>query len=123
MSSKEELFDYLESPDYMVTRKAKGVCFAFEVIENAENDYSMNLYYGDHSFPGAHFANGIPLQTNPVYNPTRMAPDMNGFEQYSRRGYAYLHNLMANQVLKHVTGDPDANISLMTSPVPGAVNV
>ena len=96
MSSKEELFDYLESPDYMVTRKAKGVCFAFEVIENAENDYSMNLYYGDHSFPGAHFANGIPLQTNPVFNPARMAPDMNGFEQYSRRGFAYLHNMMAN---------------------------
>ena len=101
----------------------KGVCFAFEVVENAPNDYSMKLYYPDHSFPGAHFAAGIPLQTNPVYNPTRMAPDMNSFEQYSRRGYAYLHNLMANQVLKQATGDIDANISLMTAPVPGAVNV
>ena len=58
--SKEELFDYLESPDYMVTRSAKGVCFAFEVIENAPNDFQMNLYYPDHSFPTAHFANAIP---------------------------------------------------------------
>jgi len=48
---------------------------------------------------------------------------MNGFEQYSRRGYAYLHNLLANQVLKYSTGNPDAGIKLMTSPVPGAVNV
>ena len=52
-----------------------------------------------------------------------MAPDMNSFEQYSRRGYSYLHNLMAVQVLKQVTGNEDANISMMTSPVPGAVKV
>ena len=122
-SSKEELFEYLESPDYMVTRQAKGVCFAFEVIENAPNDYSMNLYFGDHNFPGAHFANGMPNQSRYVYDPTRMAPNMNAFEQYSRRGYAYLHNVMANQVLKQVTGDPEANISVMTAPVPGAVDV
>ena len=66
MSSKEELFEYISSPDYMVTRQAKGVCFAFEVVENGEHDYSMNLYFGDHSFPGAHFANGIPSQANYV---------------------------------------------------------
>jgi len=107
----------------MVTRQAKGVCFAFEVIENAPNDFQMNLYYPDHSFPTAHFANAIPNQQNPVFDPTRMAPDMNGFEQYSRRGYAYLHNLLANQVLKYSTGNPDAGIKLMTSPVPGAVDV
>ena len=99
------------------------MCFAFEVVENGEHDYSMNLYFGDHSFPGAHFANGIPSQANYVQNPTRMAPDMNSFEQYSRRGYAYLHNIMAVQVLKQVTGNEDANISMMTSPVPGAVDV
>ena len=59
-SSKEDLFDYLESPDYMNTRQAKGVCFAFEVIENSDRDFSFNFYYADHSFPTAHFANGIP---------------------------------------------------------------
>lgn len=48
----------------MVNRQAKGVCFAFEVVENGEHDYSMNLYFGDHSFPGAHFANAIPSQAN-----------------------------------------------------------
>jgi len=48
MDSKDELFDYLTSDDYMVSRSAKGVCFAFEVVENAPNDWSMNLYYPDH---------------------------------------------------------------------------
>jgi len=48
---------------------------------------------------------------------------MEGFEQYSRRGFSYLQNVMANQVLKHVTGVPDARIVFMTSPVPGAVSI
>ena len=47
----------------MMDRHTKGICFGFEVVENAENDYSINLYYPDHSFVGAHFANGIPNQS------------------------------------------------------------
>lgn len=46
-SNREQLFDYVESPDYMLTDEKKGVCFGFEVIENAPNDYTMNLYYND----------------------------------------------------------------------------
>ena len=45
----------------MVDKKAKGVCFAFEVTQNADNDWQMNLYYNDQSLVGAHFANGVPL--------------------------------------------------------------
>jgi hypothetical protein len=94
----------------MTTRKAKGVCFAFEVIENDVNDYSVILYFGDHSFLGARFANGIPSQSDPVYNPAVMTPNMSAFESYSRRGFAYTHNVVANQILKHVTATPEASI-------------
>lgn len=80
----------------MMTRQTKGVCFGFGIEQKADNDYNVNLYYPDHSFAGAHFANGIPNQSNPVYDPTTMAPNMNGFENYSRRGYVYAHNLVAN---------------------------
>lgn len=48
---------------------------------------------------------------------------MNAFEWYSRRGFSYLHNLLANQVLKYVTDNEDANITLMFAPVPGAVDL
>ena len=94
--SVNQMNDYLTSSDYMTSKDNKGMCFAFEVIENAEHDYTLNLYYQDHHFIGANFANGVPLQSNPVFDPAQMSPDMNGFENYSRRGYAYLHNLMAN---------------------------
>ena len=123
-SSEQELFEYVESPDYMNNRQNPGICFAFEIVADEDsNTYQAKLYYQDHSIPGMHFANGIPDQQQSVFNPARQAPNMNAFEQYSRRGFAYLHNLMANQVLIKVTGDASANISLMTSPVPGAVNI
>lgn len=122
-SSQEELFDYVSSPDYMMTRQKKGICFGFEVVERASNDFQLKLFGSDHNFIGALFANMIPNQQLPVYNPSVMAPDMHGFENYSRRGFAYLHNVMANQVLKTVTGDEEATIALMTAPVPGAVGV
>jgi len=50
-------------------------------------------------------------------------PDMNSFEAYQRRGYAYLHNLVANQILKKLTDNKEANISIMTAPVPGTVSI
>ena len=30
--SKEELFDYIASEDYLKTRSTKGICFGFEVV-------------------------------------------------------------------------------------------
>lgn len=48
---------------------------------------------------------------------------MNSFEQYGRRGYSYLHNLAANQLLMYLTGAKTANIAQMTIPVPGTVGV
>jgi ATP-binding cassette, subfamily A (ABC1), member 3 len=52
-----------------------------------------------------------------------MEPDMPSFEDYSRRGYGYLHNLAVNQLLKHVTGEPSAMVSTLTAPVPGSISV
>ena len=48
---------------------------------------------------------------------------MVAYENYSRRGYLYLQNLIANMVLKYSTGNPQANIAVVTSPVPGSVFV
>ena len=36
------------------------------------------------------------------------------------RGYALLHNLAANVVLKIESGDPDATISLLAAPMPAS---
>ena len=121
--SKADLFDYIESPDYMVTRDMPGICFAYEVIENAPNDYQIMFYFSDQQMLTAHFAAGMPNQSNPVWAPQNVKADMNSFEWYSRRGYIYLQNMMANQILKLKSGDADASITTMTAPVPGQAAV
>ena len=35
-------------------------------------------------------------------------PNMEAFEQYQRRGYNYLQGVIANQVLKKLTGNNEA---------------
>ena len=117
------MFDYISNEDYLTTRKLRGVCFGFEVIENSRNDYEIKFYFNDEkTFAGA-FANGIPNQSNPAYNPANPDPDMSAFENYSNRGFAYLHSVAANAVLKRSTENPQASISMMHSPVPGSVFV
>ena len=61
-TSVEEFTDYVESPDYMTGNK-KGVCFAVEFFEDAENnDYSFNFHYPDKRIGVSKFsyAQGIP---------------------------------------------------------------
>ena len=97
------------------------MCFAFGVDEVADNNYNFKFYYNDISAYTNPFANGIPDQSNPVWEPNNVQPDMSSFEVYQRRSYGYLHSVAANSVLKVKTEDNDANIALLASPVPGSV--
>ena len=51
------------------------------------------------------------------------APDLVSFKNYSKRGYSYTQNVIANMILKVATGNPQANIAVMSSPIPGSVYV
>lgn len=48
---------------------------------------------------------------------------MIAFENYQRRGYAYLHNLIANSILIATSGVDTAQINLLHSPVPAQVYI
>ena len=45
--SKEELFNYISSEDYLKTSDTKGICFGFEIIKHADNDWEAKLYFND----------------------------------------------------------------------------
>lgn len=47
-----------------------------------------------------------------------MSPDLYGFQDYLQRGYETLHNLAANVVLKLELQDPDAQITMLSAPMP-----
>ena len=62
----------------------------------------------------------MPDQAKPVFLPYNKEPLIDRFENYGRRGFAYLHNLAANIILKMKTNNEQAAITVMTSPVPGS---
>jgi hypothetical protein len=59
---------------------------------------------------------GIPSQYDPSWDASTSRPKLTEFKQYTNNGYSMLHNLIANLVLKKVTGNNDATISLMAVP-------
>ena len=118
--NETELFDYIQSEDYG-SRTQKGICFAVSAEEVSDNHFSFKFYFNDINQYSGPFSNGVPNQKNPSWNPMTVEPDMSSFENYQRRAYSYLHNIAANSVLKTKTQDDDATITLMLSPVPGAV--
>ena len=96
-NSEKDLFDYVQDPNYMLTRDKPGICFGFGIEENGPNKYTSKLYFSDYiTHKPPHMANGVPSQKNDVFIPQRQMPDMNSFENYQRRGFVYSHNVIAN---------------------------
>ena len=111
-ATEEDLFDYMTS-EYYGGQGHKGVCFAYSAEELSYNNYDVKFYFNDLALNSNPFSNGIPSQSNPVWEPNTVKPDMNSFEIYQRRGYSVLHSIMANSILKAKTKDNDANIAIM----------
>ena len=66
---------------------------------------------------------GIPNTQKDAYNPLARTPDTKGFVDYLNRGYSVIHNLAANIVLKLETGKADANIALLSAPMPASADI
>jgi hypothetical protein len=54
----------------------------------------------------------------PAWSPTASNPDIKAFNQSAQNGYSFIQNIVANELLKAVTGVPTASINIMASPVP-----
>ena len=100
------------------------MCYGFQIEQDAEtNEWSLELYFNDQSTLGGTSSTGIPNTQVPAYNPLQTTPDVGDYEKYLRRGYATLHNLAANVILKLTTGVDEAGISLLAKPMPAETNV
>ena len=89
-ASKEELFDYVASPDYLKDFDHQGICFGVEVLNDKDDDYAVNFYFNDQAFLASRLAYGIPSQQNPSYVPYNNAPDLPSYWKYRDRGYNLL---------------------------------
>ena len=47
-ATKQDMWDYVESPDYYGARLGPSpLCYGFEIIENSPNSYESNLFFND----------------------------------------------------------------------------
>ena len=68
--SEQDLFDYVQDPNYMLTRELPGICFGFGIELNGPNKYTSKLYFSDYiTSKPPRFANAIPSQKNDVFIP------------------------------------------------------
>jgi hypothetical protein len=81
------------------------------------------MFFNDQLKYSGRFGIGIPSQKEPAWNAYTQAPNMEAFENYQRRGYAYLHNLLANAILLATSGVTTASINVIHAPVPAEVYI
>ena len=58
-TSKEELYTYIQKPEYLTNDSNKGVCYGFE-IKKTSDGYEANLFFNDQSTMGGQDSIGIP---------------------------------------------------------------
>lgn len=83
-NSSEELEAYLLLPEYGRSADIPAVCFGYSVIENASNDYEVELMFND-LWPPEY--RGIPSQKMPASDPTITYPLVLEYENYIQGGY------------------------------------
>lgn len=58
----------------------------------------------------------MPRQAVSTVDETNYHADIEAFNKYMHSGYAHVQNWVANTILQQATGDPDANIAMITVP-------
>ena len=91
-----------------------GVCFGFSVTENSASSYKLELIFND-KFEDLD-SQLIPTQIYDVASPFVTDQDTDSFRKYTRNGYSYLHNWIANKVLQRVVNSTAAHIAVTLVP-------
>ena len=92
----EEFNDYITADDYG-SNSNKGICVAISVKNDVPNNYDMTIHMNDHRIGVSKYsyAQGIPLQQNPVWLPQTASPDLLSYVRYQHNGFSFLQNFLA----------------------------
>jgi len=93
------------------------------VTNTSNSDFNVNLYFDDQTGFGGISGIGIPPTSSAVWSPSVSAPDRGAWFLYTQNGFNYLQNLIANMVLREVTGVPTAQMTFMSIPIPSDTSV
>jgi hypothetical protein len=71
-STKTDLFNYISSKTYL--NPDIGICFGYEIIQNSQSDWAVDLFFDDQRLYGGASAASIPRQTLPVWSTASNKP-------------------------------------------------
>jgi hypothetical protein len=114
-ASQADFDSYIKAEGYGFDSDKPGVCFGFEIHENSESDYELELMFNDVD-PG--FTRAIPNQKLSAVDPTGQKPNLYEYSHYLLDGYSNMQNWVANAILKRKTGVDDASIATVMTPFP-----
>lgn len=63
------------------------------------------------------FNQGIPSQMKPAADPSQQVPLTKFYDRYTKEGYSYVQNWVANTILKRATNNSNAQIATMIVPL------
>lgn len=90
-ASVSEFTSYVANPQYLnKTAGFEGVCFGYQITENAPNNYNVELLFNDQTLMGGPKSVGVPSQLYPSWSPSATEPKTTPYEQYATRGYSML---------------------------------
>ena len=117
--SKEEMFAYVEHPDYMKDfENRKGLCFGISHNEEIDDDgfetHSFDLHFDDQL--KSRYRN-IPSQLYEAYNPYTASPKLESYNFYVRQGFNLMQNWCANALLRGKLLNLDAAIVSLIKPL------
>ena len=58
--TKEALFDYVASPDYLTSFSYMGVCMGIDIKNEEPNKFDVDLFFVDQAFLATSLAYGVP---------------------------------------------------------------
>ena len=67
-----------------------GVCFGFNIHNETDSKYKMDLYFMDQDIFAGTSGSGIPSQNLPSWNIAATSPDKAAYNQYATHGYSFM---------------------------------
>ena len=115
--TKDDLFSYVSEENYLASIDYSiPICYGFGVNEDADGNWSIELFMNDQTTMGPMYAN-IPNQYGTSWSGTLTTPNTNSYQMFWQRGYAVIENLAVNMIIAEGTDTDTANLALMAIPM------
>ena len=114
-ASRDEIWSTLSSSSYELDGNP-GICFGAVLTDSSTNSYQVNMIFDDILSTRSSSGN-MPNQQLDAADKYQRSPNTDAWKQYKQGGYTYLQNIVSNAILRSETGNSNAYISMIYTPL------